>query len=225
MTASEAIQVWLIEDNSAYRESVVRALGCTNGIRCSRSFSSVEDALPALQEGPHPQVILLDLGLPGVDGISAIQMLLSACPGCRILVLTVFNEPGKIFSAICAGAAGHLLKTASLAEISEAIRQVMEGGAPMTPQVARLVLDRFARLAASGGGSGESYRLTSREQEVLEMMVRGLIKKEIASRLCISLHTVSTHIRKIYEKLQVTTNTAAVSKALREGLVSPKGTA
>jgi DNA-binding NarL/FixJ family response regulator len=215
------ITVWLIEDNASYRHSVLRAFDRMEGLRCTSSFPSFEDALPRLHDPTLPDVILLDVGLPGLDGISAIARIRALHPGAKILILTVFDAPQKIFAAICAGAAGYLLKTASIAEVAEAIRQAVDGGAPMTPRVAKLVLERFSSMAAHALRSPD-YSLTDREREVLEFMVQGLIKKEIAARLHVSVHTVATHIRHVYEKLQVTTNTAAVSKALREGLVSSR---
>ncbi len=218
MTAQVQLTVWLIEDNDAYRASVTRAIDRAGGMTCPRSFHSFEQALPALGTHPHPDVLLLDVGLPGLDGISAMERIRELCPGVKILILTVFDDPQKIFAAICAGASGYLLKTASITELADAIRQVMEGGAPMTPRVAKLVLERFSSIA-SRQPSALNYSLTSRERDVLELMVRGLLKKEIAGELGVSVHTVITHIRRVYEKLQVTTNTAAVSKAIREGLV------
>lgn len=219
MTAQSAIDVWLIEDNHSYRSSVARAISTVDGLVCTQTFSSFEQALPELSGKRSPNVILLDVGLPGLDGISAMATIRNLIPAARILILTVFDDPDKVFAAICAGASGYLLKTASLSEVAEAIRQVVEGGAPMTPRVAKLVLERFSALSSNNHSLALAYNLTSREREVLEMMVMGLIKKEIAARLNISLHTVTTHIRRVYEKLQVTTNTGAVSKAIREGLV------
>lgn len=219
MTAQSTINVWLIEDNHAYRTSVARAISTMDGLICGQSFDCFEKALPALTNKRPPDIILLDVGLPGLDGISAMAAIHSLSPASRILILTVFDDPEKIVAAICAGASGYLLKTSSLTEIAEAIRQVVGGGAPMTPRVAKLVLERFSALSSTNHSLSLAYNLTSREREVLEMMVLGLIKKEIAARLNISLHTVTTHIRRVYEKLQVTTNTGAVSKAIREGLV------
>lgn len=219
MTTQSTINVWLVEDNHAYRSSVARAIDTVDGVACTQSFNSFEQALPELSGKRPPDVILLDVGLPGVDGISAMATIRRLAPETRILILTVFDDSKKVFAAICAGASGYLLKTASLPEVAEAIRQVVGGGAPMTPRVAKLVLERFSAISSTNHHAALEYNLTGREREVLEMMVLGLIKKEIAARLNISLHTVTTHIRRVYEKLQVTTNTGAVSKAIREGLV------
>ena len=135
------------------------------------------------------------------------------------MILTVFDDADKILRAVCSGASGYLLKTSGVEEIAEAIRQVMEGGAPMTPKVAKRVLDLFVKTESQQPQQSEDYRLTDREKDILRLMVEGLIKKEIADRLDISVHTVSTHLRSIYEKLHVNTNTGAVAKALKEDLI------
>ena len=134
------------------------------------------------------------------------------------MILTVFDDADKIFAAVCAGASGYLLKTASVKEVAEAIQQAIDGGAPMTPKVARRVIDRFSMIEGQWRSSPD-YHLTEREKEVLELLAQGLIKKQISEHLDISVHTVTTHIRRVYEKLHVTTNTAAVAKALRERLI------
>jgi DNA-binding NarL/FixJ family response regulator len=212
------ISVWLIEDNSAYRTSMARAVERMEGICCRRGFSTFEKAHPFFCGDDAPDVLLLDVGLPGIDGIRALEVIREESPRTRVLILTVFDEPEKIFAAVCAGASGYLLKTASMTEIAEAIRQAKEGGAPMHPKVASLVLERFARLASEYRISPQ-YKLTERETEILNLLVEGLTKKEIANRTGVSVHTVTTHIRRLYEKLHVTTNTGAVAKAIRERLV------
>lgn len=217
MTAG-VVKVWLIEDNTPYRLGVARAINRTPGFVCQRDLSSFEDAREALAGPEPPDVLLLDVGLPGLDGISALAEIRRLCPHTKVVILTVFDDADKIFAAVCAGASGYLLKTASVKEVAEAIQQAIEGGAPMTPKVARRVIDRFATLQAERRVSPD-YHLTDREKDVLELLGEGLIKKQIAERLDISVHTVTTHIRRVYEKLQVTTNTAAVAKALRERLI------
>jgi DNA-binding NarL/FixJ family response regulator len=159
--------------------------------------------------------MLLDVGLPGMTGLEGIPRFTSAIPGVRIIVLTVFDDDEKIFRAICAGAVGYLLKMSPVEEIVGAIRDVSAGGSPMNSRIARRVLEMFARLAPPPA----SYGLTKRERDVLDLLVHGLIKKEIAARLSLSVHTIDTHIRNIYEKLQVHTRSGAVAKALREKLV------
>jgi len=146
--------------------------------------------------------------------IAAVRRIKSISPSSRVIMLTVIDSHERIFKAICAGASGYLLKTSPAEKIVEAVLEAHAGGAPMTTQVARSVLDMFARLATPH----EDYGLTAREQRILELMTQGLIKKEIADQLSISYHTVDTHLRNIYTKLHVHTRTGAVAKALKERL-------
>lgn len=206
--------LWLVEDNPAYRRSVARVLNSTGQLLCPRQFASCESLLDALREASPPNVILLDLGLPGMSGLDALPLIKEVAPGVPVIVLTVFDDREKIFQAICAGASGYLLKTSTGRKIAEAIQEVLDGGAPMTASIAYKVLQRFAELTTPKG----DYGLSAREREILEHMVDGLIKKEIAGRLSLSPHTVDTHLRNIYSKLHVHTRTGAVSKALRERL-------
>ena len=135
-------------------------------------------------------------------------------------IVTVFDDADKIFRAVCAGASGYVLKSAGIDRIGEAIRQVMDGGAPMTPEVAKKVLGAFSHIEpVLGRDSTEDYHLTDRERDILRLMADGLLKKEIADSLDISIHTVSSHMRHVYGKLHVSTNTGAVAKALREGII------
>lgn len=218
-TASgKMVRVWLVEDNATFANAVQRVVGGLDGMTCPESFRSVEEAFASMELGGRPDVILLDVQLPGMDGITALSTLKKYVPEAQIIILTVFDDADKIFRAVCAGASGYILKSSGSGQIGEAIRQAVDGGAPMTPEVARKVLDSFARLdPASGGGGG--YNLTTRECDILRLMADGLSKKEIADGLMISVHTVSTHIQRVYEKLHVNTNTGAVAKALRERLI------
>lgn len=188
-----------------------------DGMECDGTFASAEDAFAAMEaESDAPDVILLDVQLPGIDGITALGGFQERAPEAKILILTVFDDTDKIFRAVCAGAAGYMLKSAGVDEIGGAIRQVLEGRAPMTPKV----LDVFTSLEAEGDQEpSNDYNLTGRERDILRLMADGLIKKEIAEKLEISVHTVSTHLRSVYEKLHVNTNTGAVAKALREGII------
>lgn len=212
------INVWLVEDNGTYRRNLARATRRDESLRCGREFDSVEDALGALETEPPPDVILLDVALPGMDGIAGIPHLLQHAQGASIVILTAFDDPDKIYRAICAGASGYLLKTATIEEVARAVRQAAEGGAPMTPSVAHRVLERFSEISPQPPKEG-TYSLTSRELDTLRLMADGFAKKEIATKLGISSHTVNTHIRNIYGKLHVNTNTGAVAKAVRERLV------
>ena len=217
-TNDKTTGVWLVEDNPMFRTGVQRVVDSLDDMTCSGCFTSVEEAFAALDTSSPPDVILLDVQLPGMDGIAALGTFRERAPEARVIILTVFDDADKIFRAVCAGALGYVLKSSGIDKIGEAIRQVMEGGAPMTPEVARKVLDAFARIEP-GPEHWEDYQLTEREREILRLMADGLLKKQIAENLELSVHTVSTHLRRIYSKLHVTTNTGAVAKALREGII------
>ena len=155
-----------------------------------------------------------------MDGITALSHLKGMAPETQIVILTAFDDADKIFRAVCAGASGYVLKSSTGAEIGEAIRQVIDGGASMTPEVARKVLDTLADRKGRGDShGGDAYALTARQRDILRLMAEGLVKKEIADALNISVTTVSTHMQRLYETLHVTTNTGAVAKALREKLI------
>lgn len=216
MKATEPIDVWLIEDHEDFRKMVAWQINQIEGFRCARHFAACEEALAALQQEPKPTVILCDIGLPGMDGISGIRKIKTHSPSTHFIMLTVYDDHDKVFNAICAGASGYLLKNSSEADIASAIQEVINGGAPMNPRVARLVLDMFARQNAAP--QSKDYGLSQREREILELMVKGLIKKEIADKLGISYHTVNNQLRSIYEKLHVHTRGGAVAKALKERL-------
>jgi DNA-binding NarL/FixJ family response regulator len=209
--------VWLIEDHADSRRVLARVLNRSGNLKCQQAFATCEEALAALGTHPLPDVILLDIGLPGMNGIEGIPRLKALAPATHIIILTVFDDQEKVFNAICAGASGYLLKNTDEEAIVSAVREVMEGGSPINPRVARLVLKMFASRAAP---ARHEYGLSSREREVLELMVQGLIKKEIADRLQLSYHTVDNHLRSIYGKLQVHTRGSAVAKAVSEGILS-----
>lgn len=213
-SAEPIISVWLVEDNHTFRHTVAKVLNQVPALDCSRHFANSEDALAALVDGAVADVILLDVELPGLNGIEAVKRIKSLSPSTRVIMLTVFDDHDKIFKAICAGASGYLLKTSPVGRIVDSIREVHAGGAPMTPRVARSVLEMFGRLSTPQ----HDYGLTAREQKILELMIQGLIKKEIADQLSLSYHTVDTHLRNIYTKLHVHTRTGAVAKALKERL-------
>jgi DNA-binding NarL/FixJ family response regulator len=207
--------IWIIEDHAAFRRTLVRVLEAEDEVECPRDFDSCEKALAALARDEAPDLILLDVGLPGMSGLEGIRLIKDKAPKALVVILTVFEDDDKVFAAICAGAAGYLLKTSSATEITQAVRDALDGGSPMTSRIARRVLDMFSKLAPKQA----DYGLSDREKEILQLMVTGLIKKEIADRLTLSVHTVDTYLRRIYEKLEVNTRTGAVAKALKEGLV------
>lgn len=213
------IEVWLVEDNEVYRRGLVKALDSAIGIHCSGKFDRAETALEAILKTSSPDVILLDVGLPGMDGLTALEAFRRRIPDCNIVILTVFNDPDKIFKAVCSGANGYLLKTKSSSSVVNAVRQAAVGGAPMDTAVAQRILGLFDRFEKTNGVQGDDYGLSPREKDVLEQMAEGLVIKEIAYILHISTHTATNHIRSIYNKLHVNTNTGAVAKAIREGLV------
>jgi DNA-binding NarL/FixJ family response regulator len=219
-TINTPIRVWLVEDNPLFATTVRRVIDSLEGMACTGCFRSVEQAFAALEEGTLPDVILLDVQLPGIDGITALATFKQRAPNARAIILTVFDDADKIFRAACAGASGYILKSSGIDQIGEAIRQVMEGGAPMTPEVARKVLDAFARIdPPRPGEAADDYQLTPRERDILRLLADGLSKKEIAKDLKISVNTVSTHMQRVYDKLHVGTNTGAVAKALRKGII------
>lgn len=214
--ASKNASVWLVEDHPDCRTTVARVINQIPGLQCARAFASCEEALAALDAEAHPRVILMDVALPGMNGIAGIREIKSRWPDIDVIVLTVYDDHEKVFEAICAGASGYLLKNSSEEVIAAAIQEVLQGGAPMNPRVARLVLNMFSRLASP---PKSDYGLSAREKNILELMVQGLIKKEIADGLSLSYHTVDNHLRSIYSKLHVHTRGGAVAKALKERLI------
>jgi DNA-binding NarL/FixJ family response regulator len=174
--------------------------------------------MDAMQEGLLPQVVLLDVGLPGIDGIEGIAHFKSRAPGVSVLILTVFEDDEKIFRAVCAGASGYLLKSEPMDQLLHGVEQALAGGAPMNPRVATRVLAMFARMAPAK----RDYHLTARERAVLECMVAGMPRKQIADTTGLNLHTADYVTRSIYRKLHVNCATAAVSIALRERIVEER---
>lgn len=207
--------LWIVEDHAAFRRTLVRVLNAETDLKCTHDFDSCEKLLAALAKPDVPDLILLDVGLPGMSGLEGIRLIKERAPKALVVILTVFEDDDKVFQAICAGAAGYLLKTSSGADITQAVRDALAGGSPMNPRIARRVLEMFSKFAPKQN----DYGLSEREKEILQLMTTGLIKKEIADKLTLSVHTVDTYLRRIYEKLAVNTRTGAVAKALKEGLV------
>lgn len=216
ISPSEPIVVWLIEDHDDFRRMVHRTINQLDGMSCPRAFRTCEEALAALHSETAPQVVLSDVGLPGMNGIAGIKEIKAITPSTHVIMLTVYDDHEKVFEAICAGASGYLLKNSSEETITNAIKEVLGGGAPMNPRVAKKVLEMFAKIAPP---PKKDYGLSDREKEILTLMSTGLMKKEIADRLSLSYHTVSNHLRSIYEKLHVHTHGGAVAKAMREKLL------
>jgi len=209
---STSLRVAIVEDHDDFREGLVHVLNFTEGFTCAGSFESVEEALPAF---PEADVVLLDIHLPGKSGIDAIASLKAKHPKTQIIMLTVFDDDDHVFRAIVAGADGYILKKTPPSQVLSAIQDAAAGGTPMTPFVARRVIDLFRHYAPE---PAEKHSLTARELEILGQLVVGLDNREIADKLFISRETVRNHIKHIYEKLHVHSKSQAVAKAIKQGL-------
>lgn len=203
------ITVSLVEDDTALRQTLVRYLD-TPGFRCLSSHGSAEEAIPALAR-LKPDVILMDINLPRRNGIDCVAELKTLVPASRCIMLTAFEEADLIFQALAAGALGYLLKGMRPARLLESIREVHEGGSPMSGQIARKVVAFFQQPRARRPPGAQ---LSEREAQVLALLAQGLLYKQIAPRMGVSLATVRTYAQRIYEKLQVHTRTEAVVKYL-----------
>lgn len=216
---SEMLTVWLIEDHKTYGERLMRALNRLDGIVCTQRFTACEDALAALPKQTAPSVLLLDVELPGMNGIDGLAALKTAAPQTAVVILTVFEDDDKIFRAICAGAAGYLLKTSSTEDIAAALRVAATGGSPINPRIARRVLEMFSQ---ANPPPPRDYGLTPRERDILQALVQGHTIKEVAAQLGIGFYTADEYIRSVYEKLQVHSRGSAIAKAVKERLVQPR---
>ena len=215
MIGSETLRVVLIEDMREVRESLAALISGTDGYKCVAAYAMMETALARI-ENDQPDIILTDLGLPGMSGIEGIARLRAIFPETPILALTIFDNDAQIFNALCNGANGYLLKNTPPARLLEALQEAVTGGSPMSPQVAGRVVRLFREFRPP---SHADYHLTHQETELLKLLVEGHHKKTAAAELQISFHTVSFHLSNIYSKLQVHSKTEAVAKALREKLV------
>jgi RNA polymerase sigma factor (sigma-70 family) len=205
------ITVSIVEDSDKLRETLVRVLNRADGFRCVSHYANAEDALKDLPQA-KPDVVLMDINLPGMNGVECVRQLKKIAPDIQMMMLTVYEDTENIFDALAAGASGYMLKRTAGKELLEAIQEVKRGGSPMTTHIARKVVQSFQRSAAA---EAQSESLSEREQQVLDLLSQGLMYKEIADKLSISYETVHTYIRRIYEKLQVRTRTEAVAKFLR----------
>lgn len=209
------VSLWIVEDNEQYRNTITMLVNRTEHLNCTQTFGSCEQLFSVLKKHPHPEILLMDIGLPGMDGIEGARRVKEFWPSVDIIMLTSFDEDEKIFKAICAGAAGYLVKSSTEEEIVNSIQQVLDGGSPINPQIARRVLQLFTTLATPR----KNYGLSDRELEILKLMVSGHTKKQIADRLFLSYHTIDSHTRNIYAKLQVNSCSGAVGKALSEHII------
>src|SRR5256714_5199243 len=211
LAACVPITVSIVEDNEQLRSTLARVLNRSEGFRCLSSYGNAEDALKDLPR-VKPEVVLMDINLPGINGVECVRQLKQLVPALQFIMLTVYEDTENIFSALAAGATGYLLKRTKSAELLEAIREVHRGGSPMTTHIARKVTQSFQK---AGPSPQPTENLSQREQEVLDCLSHGFLYKEIAEKLGISYETVHTYVRRIYEKLQVRTRTEAVAKFLR----------
>lgn len=213
--ADAAITVWLVEDDAMYRETLVDLISEADGLRVGRAFGSSDEAVSALGTQFAPEVVLMDIGLPGMSGIEGARRLQELSPATQVVMLTVHEDDHAVFSAICAGASGYLLKNATAGQIVSAVKEVHRGGIAFTPPVARKVLRLFQKFTPSDG----QYGLTEREKQILQLMEEGHTRVRIAEELHLSAHTVDTHIANIYAKLHVHSGIEAVAKAIRERVI------
>ena len=209
------VKVALIEDQRDVREGLAVLINGSPGFRCTAAYGTMEQALRSIDSDP-PDVVLTDIGLPGMDGVEGIGILKERHPTLPVIALTVYDDDDRIFDALCAGASGYLLKNTPPARLLESLREVASGGAPMSPEVARRVVNLFRQFRPPDRSPS---RLTPQETELLRLIVEGHSYKTAAARLDISTSTVSFHLRNIYNKLQVHSKTEAVAKALRDKLV------
>ena len=200
--------VAVIEDDSRLREQLVEILGTAQDIRCVGAYSSAEEALERIP-GRVPDVVLMDIKLPGMSGIECVSRLKRVTPNVQIIMVTIFEDSERIFRALKAGASGYLVKSGPPGQLLEAIRDVFAGGSPMTSHIARKVVQHFHLLAQS---SQESENLSPREEQVLELLASGFIYKEIADKLNIGAETVRTYVKNICHKMHVRSRIEAVAK-------------
>ena len=211
----DTIGVGIIEDQKELREGLAFLLNSVPGFACRHVYDSVEAALERI-DGDPPAVVLVDIGLPGMNGIEGVRLLRLRHPGIAAVMLTVFKDDARIFQAICAGACGYLLKNTVPQRILDAVREVANGGAAMSPEVAIRVMEAFRQRTPPPGAPS----LTPQETRLLKLLTEGHQNKTAAAELGISIHTVGFHLRSIYTKLHVHSRSEAIARALREKLVS-----
>jgi len=215
-TPTPVTKIWILEDHEAFAKQIRRLLSSEEDMECPYHFTHPDDFFDKLRFGnERPDIMLLDLGLPRRDGLEVLKDLRAALPDLKVIILSAFDDRERVYRAICNGASGYLLKTADPDDIIAGIREVINGAAALSGSLAKMILQGFA----SHGPVEQIEQLTNREEDVLRLLVRGFIKKEIADQLEISQHTVDMHLRSVYRKLHVRSQTEAVSKALRQGIV------
>lgn len=210
------IKVAIIEDRREIRDGLAMLISGTAGFECTGTYRSMEDALPRIGS-VLPDVVLCDIGLPGMSGIEGMRILKERFPNLLLLMLTIYDDDERIFNALCAGACGYLLKKTPPVKLLEGLREAVEGGSPMSPEVARRVIALFRDIRPP---ERADYELTPHETRLLKLLVEGHNYKTAALELNVSINTISFHMRHIYEKLQVHSKSEAVAKALRDRLVN-----
>jgi len=205
-----SVNLAIVEDNPGFRESLARMLNDATGFRCTHSYRTAEEALRGIPATP-PDVVLMDINLPGMSGVECVRRLHAVVPRVRVIMLTVYENTENIYAALKAGASGYILKRTSPVKLLEAIRDVVDGGAPMSSAIARKVVQSFQESPPAGMNV---ENLSGREQEVLDLLAKGYLYKEISDQLNLSLGTIKTYVRRIYEKLHVQSRTEAVIKYL-----------
>jgi DNA-binding NarL/FixJ family response regulator len=215
------LHVAIVEDDDRFRRSLARWIASTSGLQCSGAYASAEEALSLIPK-TETEVVIMDINLPKMSGIECVHRLKAEHPALQIIMLTVYEDSDLIFKALQAGANGYLLKRSAPDKILEAIVDVSRGGAPMSSNIARKVVQSFQNKGLS---FEDHANLTRREEEILGCVVRGLINKEIADELSVSVETIRVHLKSIYEKLHVRSRTEAALKAYPlEGLKRPTST-
>lgn len=211
-----AIKVSIFEDSRHLRESLQIVLNGTPGFICTGAYANCSDLLHCVEKD-QPDIVLMDIEMPGMNGLDATKLIKAKFPKVHILIQTVFFQDDYIFRAICAGASGYILKTTTLSGYIDALSDVSSGGSPMTPGIARRVIELF-RDHVPVVPKQQDYHLTEKEKEALKHLVAGKSYKMIAAEMDVTFETIKSHIRNIYTKLQVNSNTEAVAKALRDGI-------
>ena len=212
---TQTIRVAIIEDQRELREGLAVLIEEAEGYRCTGAFRSAEEAIDGIAR-ELPDVVLVDIGLPGISGIEGIRLMKARHSQLLFLVLSVYDDDQRIFEAMCAGACGYLLKKTPFEKVLESLREVMGGGAPMSPEVARKVISLFWKMRPP---ESAPYHLSPQETRILKLLGEGHHYKTAAAELNITVNTLSFHMRRIYEKLQVHSKSEAVARALRAGLI------